>query len=180
MNEDPYTIQQMQRCHRFTQNALEKLERVDFTKPVVPVDILSSLEDVMMQLQQSMDHLRTQDNSLFLQTHSSSVAQIQQSFHPALPSDLYMDFSVDNNKIKITLRGITFNSKGKSEYSSKEKVIISQKGVIGYFAEEYTILCESNFLNRLITHLKTAFKILNRLITLLKTVFNIYHENETL
>jgi hypothetical protein len=165
MSDDPYVIPQIQRCHRFTQSAIGHLESVDFSVTLTQMDaVLILLEEVMMSLQQSMDQLRTQENSnLFSQTHSSTVAQIQQSFHPSLPSDLYMDFSVDNNKLKVSLKGITFVLKGKVDVNTRGKIIHPTKGAIGYFGDEYSILCESAFLNRLNTHLKTAFKMCVRL-----------------
>lgn len=120
MVEDPFVLPQIQRCHHFTQSAIQSLTTFE-TKNAKLKDVLNALEEVMLSLQQSMEQLRDRENTL-PQVYSSSVAQIQQSFHPQLPSDIYMDFSVENYKLRATIKGITYGS-SKNKLESIEKTM---------------------------------------------------------
>lgn len=108
MVEDPFVLQQIQRCHHYVQSAIQNQSCFNAKNATID-NLLPALDDVMLSLQQSLEQLRDRENVL-PQVYSSSVAQIQQSFHPQLPGDLYMDFSLENYQLRVTLKGISYGS----------------------------------------------------------------------
>jgi hypothetical protein len=64
----------------------------------------------MVSIQQSSEQLRFGDSVFTSKIYASSIAQIQKSYHPSLPTDILVDFTLDDNRLKVNLRGITFSN----------------------------------------------------------------------
>eukprot|EP01080_Neovahlkampfia_damariscottae_P000652 gene652-8154_t len=145
MNEDPIVIQQIQRCHNFTESAVQKISEFEIRS----IDensldsILAVVEDCMSSIQQSSEQLRFGDSVFNSKAYSTTIAQMQKNFHPSLSNDVLLDFSLDDNRLKINVRGITFSNqipkiRTTENHLKPPELILNENGIIGYFSEDHS------------------------------------------
>jgi hypothetical protein len=178
---DPYLLHQVQRSHHLAENAIDKLNKISLTdnKSSNSVDtLIRVLEDVMAIIQQSREQIGINCASSFLSSSTSSITaslssniptsnvtlKLQQGFYPPLPTDVILEYTIDEAKIRVSLYTLSFSSsKHKELHSSNDPknrtfALPSKPGEVGYISEHYTTVCDVNFLSEALKDLTSAFK----------------------
>lgn len=134
---EPYLLQQLQRAHHWTEDALSQWTTLDMDKllsncaelhqdayPAVNA-IIKSLEDLLSIVQRSRQELMDQSASLIVPSSNSITANkvgpqnyesvviesLRSHFQPPLPSDMVMEFSLDSRaRMQISVYGLTFTT----------------------------------------------------------------------
>ncbi|KAF0973183.1 hypothetical protein FDP41_008390 [Naegleria fowleri] len=150
--------------------------------------ILSILERVMILVQQGREQLTMYGGLRFLTDEyrlSSSISEktnielIQQAFHPRLPKEALVEFSINNAQLHVGVYGISYTSIATSSASqlkntnmsseSRHRHFITEDNEIGFFSEEYVSKIKVSSFSAGLDHLTNAFKMCSRLRNLLTT-----------
>ena len=150
--------------------------------------ILTILERVMILVQQGREQLTTYGGLRFLTDEyrlSSSISEkanielLQQSFHPRLPKETLIEFSITNAQLHVGVYGLSYTSIATSSVTqlknsnlssdSRHRHFITEDNEIGYFSEEYISKITVASFSSGLDHLTNAFKMCSRLRNLLTT-----------
>ena len=174
-------------------NEMDLINNTYFTKTTSKIErdvttILSILERVMILVQQGREQLTMYGGLRFLTDEyrlSSSISEktnielLQQSFHPRLPKDALIEFSITNAQLHVGVYGVSYTSIASSSVTqlkssnlssdSRHRHFLTEDNEIGFFSEEYVSKIKVTSFSAGLTHLTNAFKMCSRLRNLLTT-----------
>jgi hypothetical protein len=180
---DPYLLHQVQRAHHLAENAIGKLNKIshelsDNSSSNSVDTLIRVLEDVMAIIQQSREQIGINCASTFFSSSTSSITaslssnipttnvmlKLQQGFYPPLPTDVVLEYTVEEAKIRVSLYVLSFASYKQKELhttndpKNRTFILPSKPGEVGYISEQYTTVCRVDFLSEALKDMTSAFK----------------------
>jgi hypothetical protein len=124
---------------------------------------LASSQQQQQQQQQNLSHAIT-----MMKCHNTAnpeVIPVQQSFYPALPRDIVVQFGIcEDAKINIAIYSIYFTSatsasnRGELQQPNKPWFISSKPGEVALISEEYSTSCVLNHVSTALLYMSAAFR----------------------
>ncbi|KAL0490605.1 hypothetical protein AKO1_003394 [Acrasis kona] len=179
---DPYLLHQVQRAHHFAENAIDKLNKITNTlgenNSHNSVDtLIRALEDVMAIIQRSREQIGVDCGSTPLSGSSSTITaslsstynvplnnivlKLQQGFYPPLPTDVVLEYTVEETRIKVSVYTLSFaSSKTLSDNPKGLRTFIlpSKPGEVCCISEKFSTVCKVAFLSEALKDMTEAFK----------------------
>jgi hypothetical protein len=185
---DPLLLHQVQRSHHLADNAIDKLSKIsqtltdNKTSPNSVDSLIRVLEEVMSIIQQSREQIGINCASTFLSSSTSSITaslssniptsnvtlKLQQGFYPPLPTDVILEYTVDEAKIRVSLYTLSFSASKNVLHNTNDPknrtfTLPSKPGEVGFINEQFSTVCKVNFLSEALKDLTSAFKRCSRL-----------------